>query len=452
MTALELAGELEVSVRTIYRDADALNAAGVPLYGDAGHAGGYQLLGGYRTRLTGLTTAEAQTLFLSGLPGPAAELGLGTVLAAATLKLRAALPASLRENADRLSERFYLDAPGWYRKADDVPHLPLVASAVWDRQVIQVRYRRWKEPAEVSRRLEPHGLVLKAGVWYVVARCEGTFRTYRADQIVDASSCDRGFDPEPGFGLEAYWRSYLADFHRYLHTGDAVIRLSPDGAQRMRSLLSTAVTTAVRADGITDPDGWIRARVPIESAGQALADFLRLGADLEIVEPAELREQTIRTVHAMTALYQTGAEEPLSGTSCGLSPGSGDRSCWPCERGGLRGRCRCLAAGEACGHYLDHRPVQVGLMVVREPLIVTDAAAVFHDPAEGPFHHPAAGQDLEGVQLIGALDDLHGAAQRAGGPGDQLPGVAAVGPDQGDSAARGGQLPQQRAGAVAVLH
>jgi predicted DNA-binding transcriptional regulator YafY len=306
MTALELAGELGVSVRTIYRDVDALSATGVPLYGDAGHAGGYQLLGGYHTRLTGLTTAEAQTLFLSGLPGPAAELGLGTVLAAATLKLRAALPASLRENADRLSERFYLDAPGWYRKADDVPHLPLVASAVWDRQVIQVRYRRWKEPAEVSRQLEPHGLVLKAGVWYVVARCEGTFRTYRVDQIVDASSCDRGFDPEPGFGLETYWRSYLADFHRYLHTGDAVIRLSPDGVQRMRSLLSTAVTTAVRADGIADPDGWIRARVPIESAGQALADFLQLGADLEIVEPAELREQAIRTVRAMTALYQAG--------------------------------------------------------------------------------------------------------------------------------------------------
>jgi len=305
MTAQELADELEVSVRTIYRDVDALNAAGIPLYGDAGHAGGYQLLGGYRTRLTGLTTAEAQALFLSGLPGPAAELGLGTVLAAATLKLRAALPASLRENADRLSERFYLDAPGWYREAQEVPCLPLMASAVWEHQVIQVRYRRWKEPNEVSRRLEPHGLVLKAGVWYVVARCEGAFRTYRVDQIVAASPAGCPFDPLPGFDLAAYWQSYLADFHQRLHTGDAVIRLSPDGARRTHSL-PAAVIAALRADGITGPDGWIRARVPIESAEAALADFLRLGPDLEIIEPAALREQAIAIIEAMAAVYQAG--------------------------------------------------------------------------------------------------------------------------------------------------
>ena len=303
MTAQELADELEVSVRTIYRDVDALSAAGIPLYGDAGHAGGYQLLDGYRTRLTGLTTAEAQTLFLSGLPGPAAELGLGAVLAAATLKLQAALPPPLRDSASQLSERFYLDAPGWYRKADEVPYLPMVAAAVWDRQVIQVRYRRWKEPTEVSRLLEPHGLVLKAGVWYVVARCEGAFRTYRIDQIIGASSPGQGFDPQPGFDLQAYWQSYLADFHRRLHTGDAVIRLSPDGTRRMGGLLSAAAVAAVQADGVTDPDGWIRARVPIESAGQALADFLRLGADLEIVAPAELREQAIGAIRAMMAIY-----------------------------------------------------------------------------------------------------------------------------------------------------
>jgi predicted DNA-binding transcriptional regulator YafY len=303
MTAQQLADELEVSVRTIYRDIDALNGAGVPLYGDAGHAGGYQLLGGYRTRLTGLTAAEAETLFLSGLPGPAAELGLGSVLAAATLKLRAALPASLRENADRLSERFYLDAPGWYRRTEDVPFLPLVASAVWDRQLIAVRYRRWKDPEEVERTLEPHGLVLKAGTWYVVARCEGAFRTYRIDQIVAAQECGRAFDRDSGFDLQTYWQSYLSDFHERLYTAHALIRVSPGGIPRLRSLLSAAVATAVHNDGVTGPDGWTTARVPIESPEQAIRDFFRLGADIEILEPAGLREQAARTASAIARLY-----------------------------------------------------------------------------------------------------------------------------------------------------
>jgi predicted DNA-binding transcriptional regulator YafY len=303
MTAQQLAHELEVSVRTVYRDVEALSASGVPLYGDAGHAGGYQLLEGYRTRLTGLTAAEAEAVFLSGLPGPAAELGLGSVLAAATLKLRAALPASLREHAGRLTERFYLDAPGWYRRAEDVPYLPLVASAVWERQVIQVTYRRWKEPTEQTRRLDPHGLVLKAGTWYVVARCDGAMRTYRVDQIVAATPCESSFTAEPGFDLAGYWHSYLAEFHRQLYTGHAVIRLSADGVRRLRHGFSAAVVAAVETTGTADGDDWVRARVPIESADQALTEFLRLGADIEILEPADLRERAAATIKAMAAIY-----------------------------------------------------------------------------------------------------------------------------------------------------
>lgn len=303
MTAQQLADELEVSVRTIYRDVDALNAAGVPLYGDAGHDGGYQLLDGYRTRLTGLTPAEAEALFLSGLPGPAAELGLGGVLAAATLKLRAALPASMQENADRLSERFFLDAPGWYRPERKVPCLAEVAGAVWERQVIRVRYSRWKAPEEVVRTIEPHGLVLKAGTWYVVARCEGSFRTYRVDQIAEATPTGETFERAPRFALAGYWREYLADFQQRLHTGHAVIRVSPAGAERMRTLLSAAVTGAVQVSGTAGADGWITARVPIESARQALADFLRLGGDLEILAPAELRAQAADAARALAALY-----------------------------------------------------------------------------------------------------------------------------------------------------
>src|SRR5689334_14197279 len=179
MTAQALADELEVSVRTIYRDVDSLHAAGVPLYGDAGRAGGYQLLDGYRTRLTGLTSEEAGTLFLAGIPGPAAELGLGAVLAAAELKLRASLPGELAERAEAVRERFHLDAPGWFRADEPVPHLSIVADAVWRDRQLAVRYRRWKAPREVTRTLHPLGVVLKAGRWYLMARAGDRITAYR---------------------------------------------------------------------------------------------------------------------------------------------------------------------------------------------------------------------------------------------------------------------------------
>src|SRR5918992_3845170 len=123
MTARELSRELEVSERTIYRDVDALSASGVPIYAERGPLGGIRLVEGYRTRLTGLTAGEAEALFLTGLPGPAAELGLGTVVAAAQLKLQAALSPELRDRSGRIRERFLLDTPGWYHDGDDVPHL-----------------------------------------------------------------------------------------------------------------------------------------------------------------------------------------------------------------------------------------------------------------------------------------------------------------------------------------
>ncbi|MFG2914038.1 helix-turn-helix transcriptional regulator [Kitasatospora sp. NPDC048298] len=292
MTAEQLAGELEVSVRTVYRDVQALAAAGVPLYGDAGHDGGYRLVDGYRTRLTGLTADEAQAAFLAALPGAADQLGLGGALAAARLKLRAALPAELRERAGRIQERFLLDAPGWYGAPDDTPHLAAVAAAVWERRPLVLRYRRWRAPEEIERRVEPYGLVLKAGRWYLVAAGPTGMRTYRVDQIIGL--CDPAveateFAVPADFDLGTYWTGYLADFRARLHTGEALVRLTPEGARRL----------GVAAGG----DGWTEARVPIESIDHAHGEFLRLGADVEVLEPAELRDRIAATVRTLAARY-----------------------------------------------------------------------------------------------------------------------------------------------------
>ncbi|MFF8532805.1 helix-turn-helix transcriptional regulator [Streptomyces sp. NPDC015532] len=295
LTAAQLAAELEVSVRTVYRDVEALSAAGVPLYGDAGHAGGYRLLDGYRTRLTGLTTEEAEALFLAGIPGPAAELGLGAVLAAAQLKVRAALPRELREHADRVSGRFHLDAPGWYADADETPYLTAVADAVWNGRVLDIRYRRWREPTDVDRRLEPYGLVLKAGRWYVVAG-PGP-RTYRVDQILELHTVEGEFTRPEGFDLAEYWTAYQRDFHERLHQAEAVVRIAPGTG------LGGLAGRAMAVDGRTDEQGWTCATVPVESLEQAHDDFLRLGTAVEVLEPPELRARVAGTVAELARRY-----------------------------------------------------------------------------------------------------------------------------------------------------
>src|SRR3954468_5666283 len=165
MTGAELARELEVSERTVTRDVAALSEAGVPVYADRGRAGGYRLIGGYRTRLTGLGRTEAEALFLSGVPSALREMGLPDAASAARLKVSAALLPELRDASHTVAQRFHLDAPGWWQEPQTPSLLPDVADAVWDDRRLAVRYRR--RDTVVDRELEPYGLVLKAGVWYL---------------------------------------------------------------------------------------------------------------------------------------------------------------------------------------------------------------------------------------------------------------------------------------------
>ncbi|MEU1729125.1 YafY family protein [Nonomuraea sp. NPDC005692] len=304
VTAQELADVFEVSVRTVYRDMDALSAAGVPLYGEPGHDGGYRLLGGFLVRLNGLTEGEAESLFLTGLPGAAADLGLGAIVTAAELKLMSALPTELRDRAERFAERFHLDAPPWYGEEDRTPYLTAVADAVWGERVVRMRYFRWAEPHEVTRAVEPLGLVLKAGHWYLVARSEGRIRPYRISRILDLQVLEEQFARPRRFALAEYWQTYLESFDERRHQDTATIRLSPDALASLPDLMDRAVVQAARDTATAaDSDGWIQVTIPIESIDRAVASILRLGADVEVLAPADLRERLTDTLTAMTRIY-----------------------------------------------------------------------------------------------------------------------------------------------------
>lgn len=305
MSAAQLAAELGVTARTVYRDVGALAAAGVPIYAEQGPDGGYQLMDGYRTRLTGLTADEAESLFLAGLPEPAAQLGFGAQVAAAELKLMAALPTAYRDASTRIRQRFHLDAQGWYREPEAVPHLLAAAEALWQDQAIEVRYRRWApEPGVVTRRLHPLGLVLKAGVWYLIATRRGQPRTYRVSAIVDVRPLPERFTRPDGFDLAGFWRANVERYEQADGADVAVVRLSPEGITALPDALGPkAARLALRTLTPADPHGWRRATIPLESVPHATACLLRLGADAQVLAPAELVAHMTGTIDAMTRLY-----------------------------------------------------------------------------------------------------------------------------------------------------
>ena len=306
MSARELADELGVSVRTVYRDMSSLQTAGIPIYADAGRAGGYRLLDGYRTRLTGLTTEEAQALFLTGVPKAADDLGLGAVVAGAERKLEAALPPELRQRAETVRARFHLDAPGWYDDGEATPHLSAVARAVWEQRRVAVLYRRWKEPTIVRRVLDPLGIVLKAGRWYLVARVasDASPRTYRVGEILEATVTDETFERPDGFDLATHWQASLVGFRERLQQGEAVIRLSPRGRDRAGDAFPANVIGAIRrSESSPDDRGWVTATVPIESLTHAESEFLKLGRDVEILAPPELRDRVAVTARDLVVMY-----------------------------------------------------------------------------------------------------------------------------------------------------
>ncbi|AOR34765.1 transcriptional regulator [Streptomyces fodineus] len=325
MTAAELARELEVSERTVTRDAQALSEAGVPVYADRGRAGGYRLVGGYRTRLTGLARSEAEALFLSGVPGALREMGLQDAASAARLKVSAALLPSLRDAPDSAAQRFHLDAPAWFREPEPPALLPVVAEAVWDDRRVVARYRRGEN--EVERVLEPYGLVLKAGVWYLCARVadagssrtgdrssrtdhgssrtgDGPFRTYRIDRFSAVEPLKERFARDPDFDLPGHWAEQAERFARSLLRAEVVVRLSPEGVRRLRYAVDP-VSAREALGAVDEPDGagWVTVTVPVESEEVAHTQLTALGPEAEVLAPESLRERFAADAARLAGLY-----------------------------------------------------------------------------------------------------------------------------------------------------
>jgi len=298
MTAAELAEELEVSERTVYRDMLALAEAGIPVYADQGRHGGYRLVDGFRTRLTGITRDEAEALFLAGLDGPADQMGLADVVASTRLKLLAALPEPFRDAPSRTSRRFHLDVPGWWTDAEPPPLLAELARAVWTDHEIEIVYR------ENTRTVQPYGLVLKGGIWYLVAAAGPKFLTYRVDRITSLKETDSTFTRDGSFDLAATWAEQSARFLRSMLKDEITVRLSPAGRRALRFAVgSTAAELGLAAAGSPDDRGWVVTVLPVESLDIAFDQLLGLGPEAEVLEPPELRARLKDAAERTAALY-----------------------------------------------------------------------------------------------------------------------------------------------------
>jgi len=307
-TAAELAAELGVSPRTIYRDLEALGSAGIPIATERGPGGGCRLLPGWRTPWMGLEAGEAHALFLAGLPGPATELGLGSLLARAQRKVLAALPARLRAAASLANQRFHLDARGWFQPQAEHPALEALAAAVWSDRRVRFAYERG-DGRRVAREVDAVALGLKAGLWYLVGRVGAELRVYRVSRVSAVEDAGTGFARDPAFDLESFWRDWAARFEAALAAIPVTVRVAPSHIAWVERLGDPVRRAPADAQPTRDRDGWQRRALVFEKLEYAESALLGLGAGVEVVAPAELRERVAARAVEISALY-AGADGP----------------------------------------------------------------------------------------------------------------------------------------------
>jgi predicted DNA-binding transcriptional regulator YafY len=302
MTAEDLATELEVSVRTIYRDLTALSVSGIPVYSERGPGGGVGLIEEYRTTLTGLTPDEARALFMMSVPAPLEQLGVGRELKAALLKLSASLPDSRRSDEVRARQRIHLDSSWWFQTEETVPCLQTLQQAIWADRLVRLKFRTFLE-RQVEQVVVPYGLVAKANLWHLVYDWEGKIRVMRVSQVIEAELLTETFVRPAEFELVTFWEQWCA-YNESQPPFVARVRVSPGMINSLRYHLEERFRDLSAKNTSPDPDGWVTLDLPFESFETARTRLLGLGRAVEVLEPEPLRKSIIDYAEQIQTLYQ----------------------------------------------------------------------------------------------------------------------------------------------------
>ncbi|MBK8026274.1 MAG: WYL domain-containing protein [Chloroflexi bacterium] len=304
LTARELAGKLEVSERTIYRDVDALTTAGVPIYAEYRQGGGYALVENYRTTLTGLNDDEAAALFMLSVPAPLEALGQSEPLRRLLLKLSAALPDARHYDEERVRQRIYLDSTWWFQEEQPAPFLNVVQEAVWNDRQICIRYGLpMVGGVEIDQVVEPYGLVAKASVWYLVYGYKGATRVKRIAHLRGAQLLTSGFERPVGFDLEATWREWCAAIEDNHLPYRVRVQVAPHFLRELPDHLESSPDLQI---GVVEPDGWVQLELRFSSFADARQRLLGCGRGVRILEPEPLRLSVLDFAAQIADLYSAG--------------------------------------------------------------------------------------------------------------------------------------------------
>ena len=307
MSAKELAEELEVSERTIYRDITALSTSGVPVYASRGPGGGVRLIEEYRTTLTGLTPEETRALFMMSIPAPLMQLGMGEKFKGALLKLSASLPDTRRADESRTRQRILLDSSWWFQSEQDVPNLQIIQKALFQDQRLHIKVRWEFFNTEFEQEAEPYGLVAKANIWYLVYARGGTSHVVRASQIVEAEILSDGFTRPADFELESFWENWCREYESQ-PPFTARVRIAPEALPLLAEYVGDRARSQLSHSHPPDADGWIMLELPFESFVAARSRLLGLGRAVEVLEPDALRKSLIDFAEQIVGFYKSGQE------------------------------------------------------------------------------------------------------------------------------------------------